>query len=131
MSLILCLRAELLTLGAEGGGGGQASQIGAGGFGQGLAAELDTLRREDVRHLLAPSHNQAGGRPLTPGSSVSSSSMTVADLTAEGEEEQVHHTGWAPCPRGRKCSRKYRRLVRGLASAIRDFLQKEDIAFLT
>ena len=76
LSLILCLRAELLTLGVEGGGGGQASQIGAGGFGQGLAAEQDTLRREDVRHLLAPSHNQAGGRPLTPGSSVSSASMT-------------------------------------------------------
>ena len=75
-SLILCLHAELLTLGAEGGGGGQASQIGAGGFGQGLAAELDTLRREDVPHLLAPCHNQAGGKPLTPGSSVSSASMT-------------------------------------------------------
>ena len=43
LSLILCLRAELITVGAEGGGGGQACQIGAGGFGQGAAAELDTL----------------------------------------------------------------------------------------
>ena len=49
-SLILCLPAELLALGGE--GGGQACQIGAGGFGQGVAAELDTLQREDVQHLL-------------------------------------------------------------------------------
>ena len=57
--------------------------------------------------------------------------ITVADLTAVGEERQVHHTGWAPRPRGRKGSLMKRRLVSGSASVIRVVLQKEVMAVLT
>ena len=55
----------------------------------------------------------------------------MADLTAEEEEKQVHHRGCAPHPRGRKWSLMYLRLVKDSASAIREVLQKEQMAALT
>ena len=57
--------------------------------------------------------------------------ITVADLTAVEEEKQVHHSGWAPQPRGRKGSLRKCRLLRVWASAIREALQKEIMAVLT
>ena len=55
----------------------------------------------------------------------------MAVRTAEEEEKQVHHSGWAPHPRGRKWSLIYLRLGRDSASTKRELLQKEVMAVLT
>ena len=49
-----------VSTGRGGEAGGQACQIGAGGFRQGAAAELDTLQREDVQHLLLDKFSNRG-----------------------------------------------------------------------
>ena len=76
MLQILCLHARLIAQVAVGGGGGQACQIGGGGWSPGMAGEHGTHQIAGVLHHLASDHSQAGGRHQTPVSSAFSASMT-------------------------------------------------------
>ena len=76
MLQLLCLHAGLIAQVAVGGGGGQACQIGGGGWLSGRAGEHSTPQTAGVPHHLGPDHSQAGGRHQTPVSSAFSASMT-------------------------------------------------------